>query len=58
MIFQQYRGHLLVVRQPDHGYALKAGQLTYDCRYSTMHGMLLKLVKPEWNGIGKKKGGE
>src|SRR6516164_2709357 len=21
------------------GYALKAGQLTYDCRYSTMHGM-------------------
>jgi hypothetical protein len=21
------------------GYALKVGQLTYDCRYSTMHGM-------------------
>jgi hypothetical protein len=21
------------------GYPLKAGQLTYDCRYSTMHGM-------------------
>jgi hypothetical protein len=23
------------------GYALKAGQLTYDCRHSTMHGMLV-----------------
>ena len=26
-------------RCSDRGYPLKAGQLTYDCRYSTMHGM-------------------
>jgi hypothetical protein len=26
-------------RRSKTGYALKAGQLTYDCRYSTMHGM-------------------
>ena len=28
------------------GYALKAGQLTYDCRYSTMYG------KPVTGGRG------
>src|ERR671932_697448 len=39
-------------------YALKAGQLTYDCRYSTMHGMPVtggrgfKGLKPLWyNGV-------
>ena len=36
------------------GYALKAGQLTYDCRYSTMHGMPVtggrgfRGMKPLW----------
>src|SRR5215831_13313671 len=36
------------------GYALKAGQLTYDCRYSTMHGMPVtggrgfRSLKPLW----------
>jgi hypothetical protein len=36
------------------GYALKAGQLTYDCRYSTMHGMPVtggrgfRGLKPLW----------
>src|SRR5262249_32642107 len=36
------------------GYALKAGQLTYDCRYSTMHGMPVtggrgfRVLKPLW----------
>ena len=40
------------------GYALKAGQLTYDCRYSTMHGMPVtggrgfRSLKPLWyNGV-------
>jgi hypothetical protein len=40
------------------GYALKAGQLTYDCRYSTMHGMPItggrgfRGLKPLWyNGV-------
>ena len=40
------------------GYALKAGQLTYDCRYSTMHGMPVtggrgfRGLKPLWdNGV-------
>ena len=40
------------------GYALKAGQLTYDCRYSTMHGMPVtggrgfRGLKPFWyNGV-------
>jgi hypothetical protein len=38
----------------DTGYALKAGQLTYDCRYSTMHGMPItggrgfRGLKPLW----------
>jgi hypothetical protein len=42
----------------DFGYALKAGQLTYDCRYSTMHGMPVtggrgfRGLKPLWyNGV-------
>ena len=36
------------------GYPLKAGQLTYDCRYSTMHGMAVtgnrgfRGLKPLW----------
>ena len=36
------------------GYPLKAGQLTYDCRYSTMHGMPVtggrgfRALKPLW----------
>src|SRR5215217_30716 len=40
------------------GYALKAGQLTYDCHYSTMHGMPVtggrgfRGLKPLWyNGV-------
>jgi len=40
------------------GYTLKAGQLTYDCRYSTMHGMPVtgghgfRGLKPLWyNGV-------
>jgi tetratricopeptide (TPR) repeat protein len=40
------------------GYALQAGQLTYDCRYSTMHGMPVtggrgfRSLKPLWyNGV-------
>ena len=40
------------------GYALKVGQLTYDCRYSTMHGMPVtggrgfRGLKPLWyNGV-------
>jgi hypothetical protein len=40
------------------GYPLKAGQLTYDCRYSTMHGMPVtggrgfRGLKPLWyNGV-------
>jgi hypothetical protein len=40
------------------GYALKEEQLTYDCRYSTMHGMLVtggrgfRVLKPLWyNGV-------
>jgi hypothetical protein len=40
------------------GYPLKAGQLTYDCRYSTMHGMPVtggrgfRGMKPLWyNGV-------
>jgi len=40
------------------GYALKAGQLTYDCRYSTMHSMPVtggcgfRGLKPLWyNGV-------
>jgi hypothetical protein len=40
------------------GYALKAGQLTYDCRHSTMHGMPVtggrgfRGLKPLWyNGV-------
>jgi hypothetical protein len=40
------------------GYALKAGLLTYDCRYSTMHGMPVtggrgfRGLKPLWyNGV-------
>jgi cellulose biosynthesis protein BcsQ len=40
------------------GYALKAGQCTYDCRYSTMHGMPVtggrgfRGLKPLWyNGV-------
>jgi hypothetical protein len=38
----------------DTGYPLKAGQLTYDCRYSTMHGMPVtggrgfRGLKPLW----------
>jgi len=42
----------------NYGYALKAGQLTYDCRYSTMHGMPVtggrgfRGLKPLWyNGV-------
>jgi hypothetical protein len=41
-------------RGPGTGYALKAGQLTYDCRYSTMHGMPVtggrgfRGLKPLW----------
>jgi hypothetical protein len=36
------------------GYPLKAGQLAYDCRYSTMHGMPVtggrgfRGLKPLW----------
>jgi hypothetical protein len=44
------------VRPP--GYALKAGQLTYDYRYATMHGMPVtggcdfRSLKPLWyNGV-------
>jgi hypothetical protein len=40
------------------GYALKAGQLTHDCRYSTIHGMPVtggrgfRGLKPLWyNGV-------
>jgi hypothetical protein len=40
------------------GYPLKAGQLTYDCRYPTMHGMPVtggrgfRGLKPLWyNGV-------
>jgi len=40
------------------GYLLKAGQLEYDCRYSTMHGMPvtggrgLRGLNPLWyNGV-------
>ena len=40
------------------GYPLKAGQLEYDCRYSTMHGMPVtggrgfRALKPLWyNGV-------
>jgi len=40
------------------GYALKVGQLTYDCRYSTIHGMPVtggrgfRGLKPLWyNGV-------
>ena len=39
---------------PRCGYPLKAGQLTYDCRYSTMHGMPVtggrgfRGLKPLW----------
>jgi hypothetical protein len=40
------------------GYPLKPGQLTYDCRYSTMHGMPVtgghgfRGLKPLWyNGV-------
>ena len=40
------------------GYALKAGQLTYDCHYSAMHGMPVtggrgfRSLKPLWyNGV-------
>ena len=40
------------------GYPLKAGQLEYDCRYSTMHGMPVtggrgfRGLKPLWhNGV-------
>jgi hypothetical protein len=43
---------------PKQGYALKAGQLTYDCRCSTMHGMPVtggrgfRGLKPLWyNGV-------
>ena len=43
---------------PELGYALKAGQLTYDCRYSTMYGMPVtggrgfRGLKPLWyNGV-------
>jgi hypothetical protein len=45
-------------RDTTQGYALKAGQLTYDCRYSTMHGMPVtggrgfRGLKPLWyNGV-------
>jgi hypothetical protein len=48
-----YRAFLKIL-----GYALKAGQLTYDCRYSTMHGMPVtggrgfRGLKPLWyNGV-------
>ena len=42
------------VQTPSQGYPLKAGQLTYDCRYSTMHGMPVtsgrgfRGLKPLW----------
>jgi hypothetical protein len=46
------------LRRRQFGYPLKAGQLTYDCRYSTMHGMPVtggrgfRGLKPLWyNGV-------
>ena len=48
----------VVSRKWSNGYALKAGQLTYDCRYSTIHGMPVtggrgfRGLKPLWyNGV-------
>jgi hypothetical protein len=35
----QANTRLLQLHNDVEGYPLKAGQLTYDCRYSTMHGM-------------------
>jgi hypothetical protein len=43
-----------VILTAHRGYPLKAGQLTYDCRYSTMHGMPVtggrgfRGLKPLW----------
>jgi hypothetical protein len=40
--------------KPQSGYPLKVGQLEYDCRYSTMHGMPVtggrgfRSLKPLW----------
>ena len=53
------RNSLRAVSRIKHcGYPLKAGQLTYDCRYSTMHGMPVtgghgfRGLKPLWyNGV-------
>src|SRR5207248_261541 len=49
---------LIRERLVGNGYALKVGQLTYDCRYSTMHGMPVtggrgfRGLKPLWyNGV-------
>ena len=51
-------GAVMALLHVSHGYALKAGQLTYDCRYSTMHGMPVtggrgfRSLKPLWyNGV-------
>jgi TolB-like protein len=47
-------GHYRVEVDGNKGYALKAGQLTYDCRYSIMHGMPVtggrgfRGLKPLW----------
>ena len=53
--YLEARGHTGAVA---YGYLLKAGQLTYDCRYSTMHGMPVtggrgfRGLKPLWyNGV-------
>jgi site-specific recombinase XerD len=48
------RGRPLPKALSREGYPLKAGQLTYDCRYSTMHGMPVtggrgfRGLKPLW----------
>src|SRR5207248_2510683 len=54
---------LIRERLVGNGYALKVGQLTYDCRYSTMHGMPVtggrgfRGLKPLWyNGVPPKVG--
>jgi len=55
---ERRRGGAVAVQVAFDGYALKAGQLTYDCRYSTMHGMPVtggrgfRGLKPLWyNGV-------
>ena len=52
------RQHGVRIALENMGYPLKAGQLIYDCRYSTMHGMPVtggrgfRGLKPLWyNGV-------